>query len=261
MTSSLTPTRDELDRVFRQKHGDPETTGWSPRRRYRFGYFTPDDVYEAIVAKLVSPETDWLDVGGGRDLFPHNVPLARELASRCRCLVGVDPSANVHENPFVHEKVQAPIENYPTDRTFDLATLRMVAEHVTSPDAVIAKFAALVRPGGKVVIYTVNRWAPITVVSSLIPFGLHHPIKRLVWGTDEKDTFPVVYKMNTRSRLRSLFGRHGFREVHFAHLDDCRAFANFWLLNLVEMWTWRGLRAVGLCYPETCLLGVYERTA
>ena len=87
----LRPSRQDLERVFRIKYGDVETCGWSPRMRHRFGYFNPDDQYEALVERLVGEQTVWLDAGCGRFLFPSNAPLAKELSERCAHLVGVDP--------------------------------------------------------------------------------------------------------------------------------------------------------------------------
>jgi hypothetical protein len=124
----------------------------------------------------------------------------------------------------------------------------------------VANLARLTAPGGRVVVYTVNRWSPVAVVAALVPFRFHHAVKRAVWRTEERDTFPVVYKMNTRRDLRDWFGRGGFRERSFARLDDCRTFARFRPLHLGELAARRLLGAVGgLSYPESCLLGVYER--
>jgi SAM-dependent methyltransferase len=256
---SVLPGADELAALFRQKYGEPERAGPSPRRRHQFGYSTPDDHYEALVNRLVTPGSRWLDVGGGRDVFPPNPALATELAGRCGRLVAVDPSPNVHENPFAHEKIEAFIEDYRADEPFDVLTLRMVAEHIARPDDAAAAMARLIKPGGRVVIYTINKWSPVPIVTWVTPFWMHHRIKRVVWGTDEKDTFPVAYKMNTRSALARVMGRHGFAEEAFAHLDDCRTFHQFNVLNYLELVGYRAARAVGLHYPETCLLGVYQR--
>jgi len=95
----------------------------------------------------------------------------RKLAARARRFVGVDPSPNVHDNPFTREKRQAFIEDYASSEPFDVATLRMVAEHVTSPDAVVDALARLVKPGGRVIVFTVDLWSPITVMSRVVPFG------------------------------------------------------------------------------------------
>jgi SAM-dependent methyltransferase len=257
---AIHPTREELERVFRQKHGDPARTGWAPRTRFQFGYFTPDDYYDAVVAKLVEDKCAWLDVGGGRDIFPDNRALAAELAGRCRLVVSVDPSDTVDENPFAHQRVKMKIEDYVSREPFDLATLRMVAEHIDNPEASVAALSRLVKPNGAVVVYTINRWSPVSLATWLTPFRLHHPVKELLWKTAERDTFPVVYRMNTRSQLRRYFSRSGFRERHFTYLDDCRTFHRSRPLHFLELSMWRLLRTGGAHYPETCLLGVYQRT-
>jgi SAM-dependent methyltransferase len=254
------PTREEMEKYFREKYGDPARTGWGPKLRYRFGYFQPADVYEATLAALVGDGDSWIDIGCGRDLLPGNSRLAKILSSRCGLLVGVDDSANVLENELLHEKARCRIEDYRTDRKFDLATLRMVAEHIQEPESAVQSIARLVRPGGKAVIFTINRWSPISLVSWLAPFQLHHAVKKLIWRTEEKDTFPVAYKMNTRRHLRRLFQGAGFRESRFSYLNDCSASQNSYALQLVELSLQRACGMLGLRYPENCLLGIYEKS-
>jgi SAM-dependent methyltransferase len=255
----LLPPIEELKRRYLAKRGALNRAGWSVARYYRFGYIPPDDYYEAVVSTLITNGARWLDVGSGRSPFPNHGRLAQELADRCTLMVGVDPSPNVADNPFVHQKVQAFIEDYHADQAFDVVTFRMVAEHITDPSAVMRALQRLVAGGGHVVIYTPNRWSPVEVASSLVPFGLHHPIKRLFWDGDAKDTFPTAYKMNTRRRLRQLFADVEFDEVLFRHLDDCATFSKFGSLNWLELQVWRLLNSLGCRYPENCLLGVYRR--
>lgn len=261
ISPDVLPTPQDLEALFRQKHGDPDTVGWAPSRRFRAGYFYPADVYEALVSKLVPPGGAWLDVGGGHQIFPENPRLARDLAARCARVAAVDPSENVLHNEFVQERTQAMLEDYAPAEPFDLATMRMVVEHVAAPEKFVGSLARLLRPGGVAVVLTINRYAPISLVSGLMPFGLHHPVKKLFWGGDEKDTFPVQYRMNTRSALRRVFAAAGFAERAFAKLDDLSTFGKFRRLNYLELLMWRGFRGLGLTYPENCLLGVYQRSA
>jgi 2-polyprenyl-3-methyl-5-hydroxy-6-metoxy-1,4-benzoquinol methylase len=259
--NGVLPTRAEVEAVFVEKYGGTDAMGPMQRVWRRAGYFAPDDVYEALVAKLVAPGCDWLDVGCGRNIFPDNERLAASLARRCGFLLGVDPDATIEENDFVHEKACTVIEDVTIDRSFDLITLRMVAEHIVHPEAAMAAVARLTRVGGKVVVLTINRWSPVSLAAWLIPHRLHHPIKRKLWGSESKDTFPVAYRMNTRGELRRWFERSGFRELAFARLDDCRTFHQIWPLHRLELAA-RGLCAkLGKPYPEHCLLGVYELVA
>lgn len=253
------PTHEELRAVVACKFEGVERPGWAPRLRRRFGYYTPDEWYEAVVARFVDAETRWCDVGCGRHLFPSNAPLARRLAVRCRRLVGVDPDSTIHENPYVHERVQAPFDELETEERFDLVTMRMVAEHVEHPSQVAAKLAQVLEPGGRVVIYTVYRYSPVPLLTGLVPFALHQPIKRLLWRTESKDTFPTRFRMNTRSRLASVLGAAGFSEAGFWLVDDCRTFGRFRVLLAAELCGRALLRRVGLPYPERCILAVYRR--
>jgi SAM-dependent methyltransferase len=254
-------TIEDLRALFDQKYLGAGILGRDPARRLRWGYFTPDDYYEALVRRCVTPHTRWLDIGCGRDLFPSNRALARELAGRCALLVGVDPDETIHENPFVHERVQGLVQDLDSASRFDLVTMRMVAEHVAEPAKLLDALAGRVVPGGLLMIYTINRWSPVPLVTAATPFALHHPIKWVLWRTEAKDTFPTQYKMNTRGLLRRLLADSGFDEASFWHLDDCRSLQRFSVLNVMELGLWSVLHRIGLRYPENCLLGVYRRRA
>ncbi len=135
----------------------------------------------------------------------------------------------------------------------------MVAEHISDPNAAVAALARLAAPGAAVVIYTVAKWAPVTIVSAVTPFRFHQLVKRVLWNTDDKDTFPTVYRMNTRTELQRLFHGAGFEEEGFHYLDDCRSFGRFMALSRVELAAWKALRSVGLRYPEACILAIFRK--
>jgi SAM-dependent methyltransferase len=185
--------------------------------------------------------------------------LTRDLAERCGLLIGVDSDDTIDENAFVHQRFKTRIEDFRSDKLFDLVTFRMVAEHITNPQQVIESLVKLTKPGGKVVIYTVNRWSPVPLITWMVPFRFHHSVKELLWGTERKDTFPVAYRMNTRGELVRLFEAENFRECYFGYLDDCRSLARFRVTLFLELCAWKFARSLGFRYPETCLLGVYER--
>ncbi len=252
-------TNSELEQVFRLRHGEAETHGWGPRMRFRFGYFTPDVFYEALVGKLITSGISWLDVGCGRNIFPGNEHLARILAARCSLLVGVDPDDTIDENPYVHQRLKCQIDDCPGGQAFDVVTLRMVAEHITNPEAAVSSLARLTRPGGRLVIYTVNKFSPVSIAAMIIPHQLHHAIKRLLWRTEERDTFPVAYLMNTKKALVELFESNGFSLLYFARPADCRVLGRFRWLHFLELSMWRLCQSFGLNYPESCLLAVFER--
>lgn len=253
------PSEAALHDLFLLKYGAPVSTGWGPSMRLRFGYFNPDDHYEALVSSLVTRETRWLDVGCGRDIFPSNRSLARLLSQRCRRLVGLDPDATIEENTFIHERVRVPLEVYePPGEPFDLVTMRMVAEHVDDPVRFASSLGRCVRPGGLAVIYTVQGLSPVPIVTRLVPFALHHPIKRMLWNVQRKDTFPTRFRMNSRRRLGRIMHDGHFSEALFLRLDDCRTFSRSRVLLRLDLVLRSVLRRLGVPYPEACLLGVYR---
>ncbi|MFT6288234.1 MAG: hypothetical protein ACJA04_000685 [Cellvibrionaceae bacterium] len=50
------PNHIDLVDTFIQKYGEVGELGSSPALRWKFDYFNPDDVYEALVDKLVGEE-------------------------------------------------------------------------------------------------------------------------------------------------------------------------------------------------------------
>lgn len=253
------PDAEALRQMFHCRYGAEGKLGWGPRLRRSFGYDTPDDVYEAVVAGTITQGTAWLDAGCGRHLFPSNPELARALSTRCSRLVGVDPDPTLQENPWVHEKVAGLLDDYDGKGAFDVVTLRMVAEHIATPETTARSIHRALRPGGLAIVYTVFAGSPMPLLTRLAPMGLRHRVKAWLWGTAPKDTFPTCFKMNTRGALRRLFAGVGMTEDAFLRLDDCRTFARFrWLLQC-ELQVRSCCRAVGLPYPEHCLLGVYRK--
>ena len=241
------------------RYGDVSKHGWRVRRRHQFSYVSPELWYEATVGRLVNDQTHWIDVGGGKALFPHDEALSQELAGRCKLLVGVDPSENIHHNQFAHERHQCFIEDFETDHVFDLATLRMVVEHIQHPRPVAERLASLVRPGGHVVIYTPNRWSICSLTASMTPHFIHERAAQFLWRAKDEDVFPTAYKMNTRDDLRCVFEEHGFQETGFAVLACCNIAQRSRLAHPIELALWRASKAMRIGYPETNLLGIYQR--
>jgi hypothetical protein len=135
----------------------------------------------------------------------------------------------------------------------------MVAEHIADPVSAVSAIVRLLNPEGMVLIYTVSKWAPVSIVAAATPMWVHHSVKRLLWNCEEKDTFPVVYKMNTRRDLERLFAGAGARECYFEYLDDCRSFQKWKLLNTAELRLRQVFRGCGFGYPESCLLAAYSK--
>jgi SAM-dependent methyltransferase len=256
-----TPSSEELLAIFQQKYNRRQSLGWGPKMRLAFGYFTPDDHYEAVIGKLLTTGAEWCDVGCGRNIFPDNPALAEQYAARCGYVYGIDPDDNVRENRFIHGYFQGLVEDCRINRQFDLVTLRMVAEHIVNPTLALRRIASLLKPHGHAVIYTPHKWAPVSILATAIPFHLHHPLKRLLWTSDVRDTFPTQYKLNTFGDLRRHAKGAGLKQVHYERLDDCRTTNSYRALNWLGLSVRRTLRVAGIPYPEACILSILKPNA
>jgi 2-polyprenyl-3-methyl-5-hydroxy-6-metoxy-1,4-benzoquinol methylase len=253
------PSGAELGRLFERKYEDWDSVGWEPKLRKRFSYFTPDDYYEALVDSLVSKGAVWADIGCGRDIFPSNRGLARELTERASFVLGIDPDPNVRENPFLSQAVECVVDDYVPDRQYDIVTLRMVAEHIEDPQSAVDALSRMLKPGGVAVVYTPHKWAILSILARLTPLSVHHFFKRVLWDTEERDTFPVQFKMNTRRALARRFAQAGFSETHYDLVDDCRVFQHFFALHYIELSLQQLLKTIGLRYPDCCVFAMYRK--
>ncbi len=227
--------------------------------RRKFGYEIPERHYEALMDQLVSSKTRWLDIGCGRKLFPSNSHLSKKLSSRAVELVGIDPDETIKENPYVHTGIQAKIEDFYDPEKFDLISMRMVAEHVEDPASTARNVSGLLKPEGKLVVYTVNGSSLAPSVTKILPNGLKDKLKKALWGTEEKDTFPTHYRMNSREDLRKYLGQNGLTEENFWVLDDCRFFSRYPVLHFFELSARKIASSLRMSHLDSCLLGVYSK--
>lgn len=249
----------DVQAVFDDKYPETKKLGWGPVLRRSFGYFSPDDYYEAIIAKLLRKNAAWADVGCGRDIFPSNVELAARLARRCDHVIGIDPDPNIQENPFLTEKHQGMVDDFAGSVACDLVTMRMVAEHIANPGSAMRQVSGMLKQHGSVVILTPHKRAPLSLLARLIPFRIHHPVKRFFWGTEERDTFPVEFKMNTRTDLARLAEYADMDVVSYGLYADCSVFSRFRWLNRFELAVWKILDRLGATYPESCIIAVFRK--
>ncbi len=200
------------------------------RRRYAAthpGWRESGQVYEATVRQYARPAARVLDAGCGRggvlELLQDQVALA----------VGLDPdrrSLVEHREPEMY-RASGLLERLPfPDGCFDLVVCSWVLEHLPRPERAFAEIARVLHspdplagtPGGHFVFLAPNAWHPLAWANRLLG-RMGDWQARLVsrlYGRAETDTFPVVYRANTRRRIKRLAQAAGLAPVAFYAVGD-----------------------------------------
>jgi SAM-dependent methyltransferase len=151
-----------------------------------------------------------LDAGCGR-----SSALARHRA-RIGRFVGVDihppaPGALLYLDEFATVDLCTGPDAFPP-ATFDVALSSFTVEHFADPDAALANLARWLRPGGALVLTTVNRRHPFVAAYLGLPDRLRRRIQPLVKAT-AADAHPLVGACNDPAALRTALVRASYEEI------------------------------------------------
>jgi SAM-dependent methyltransferase len=158
-----------------------------------------------------------LDAGCGRQsqLRPYRERIAR--------FVGVDIHAPVRTPPWLDEfavvDVCADRAAFPAG-SFDLALSSFTVEHFADPRAAFATIGGWLRPGGWLVITTVNRKHPFVDAYLSMPPAVRNALQVVVKAS-AADAHPLVGACNRPDQLRAALAEAGFVDVELvttAHL-------------------------------------------
>jgi SAM-dependent methyltransferase len=196
----------------------------------------PYRLFEQQVDRLIGSDTrTLLDAGCGRTM-----PVLRKYLGRVARLIGVE-LVDFNDVPAGIEAFNTDLARLPLpDASVDLIMSRSVFEHLTDPQAVYREFARVLRPGGAIVFLTANMWDYGTLVARLVPNRFHARIVRHVEGRNEEDTFPTMYRTNTRRAVHRLAADAGLQVERFDYLSQ---YPNYLMFNGV-------LFFAGMCFEK-----------
>jgi SAM-dependent methyltransferase len=201
-----------------------------------FPYDThPYRVLDRKIAAEVCSDSTVLEIGCGR-----TAPCLQKLRGKAGALYGVDLvdfSVSGDDLILLNENVtnMRSIASGAIDITFS----RSVMEHVEDVDGAYREIYRVLKPGGKYIFLTPNRYDYASIVASLVPNRFHSRIVRRTEGRKEVDTFPTFYRSNSFTRIRELSDAAGFEALELARLGQYPAYlqfsrALFWLGCLYE---------------------------
>ena len=167
---------------------------------------TREEVLDKAIEKYLHPEARLLDAGCG-----GTIPLIRKYSGRSALAVGVDlcalPAAT--ENHLTLARANLESLPFPAN-SFDLVVSHSVFEHLERPERVFSEIRRVLRPEGRLIFTTPNKFYYSCIIANLLPFCLKHFYMKNVFGEDSYDHFPVFYRVNTVKAFRSLAKTNGF---------------------------------------------------
>ena len=192
-------------------------TDWMDRSWYPSVENNWDDrFFRERILEHLRPEHHVLDVGAGAGIVESMH--FRGLAAR---VAGVDPSPRVLENPHLDEGAVGVGEEIPyPDESFDLVFADNVLEHLADPSAVFREVSRVLKPGGWFLTKTPNRRHYVALIARLTPHRFHQFYNALR-GRAREDTFPTLYRANTRKATRQHAQAAGLETREF-HLIEGR---------------------------------------
>jgi SAM-dependent methyltransferase len=197
---------------------------WAARlnEKYFGDSIHPYAIFEDLVKCHLAPGKTLLDAGCG-----HGAPVLRKFVGAAKELIGIDlvdfdqPVSGVTLLKRNLANTQLP------DESVDVIMSRSVMEHIADPVATYREMSRLLRPSGHFIFLTANMWDYASIIAKVVPNRYHPWIVARTQGRDERDTFPVQYKTNTRRAVMRYASGAGLDVMSFDYLGQYPAYFLF----------------------------------
>jgi len=192
--------------------------------KYYAGRKFYDGVYRDTIRKHLRPGQRLLDAGCGRYLR-----VSREFAGVAGQVVGIDLESTLETGnrnaPF---GVRGDLNHLPfPSEYFDMVISRSVVEHLEDPVQVFREFCRVLRPSGKVVIVTPNKYDYVSLIAAVTPYWFHRALVSRIFQVAEHDVFPTLYRANTLSSIQNALRSAGLVEKELGTITHYPAYLMF----------------------------------
>lgn len=175
-----------------------------------------DQMFRERILSRLTEDMVVLDLGAGAGIVEQ-----MNFRGKARRVCGIDPDPRVCENPYLDEGKEATGESIPyPGEYFDLVLADNVFEHLERPAEVLNEVARVLKPGGRLLFKTPNKYHYMPLIARLTPHRFHQFINRLR-GRESEDTFPTRYAINTPRDVDRYAAESGL-QVHGIELIEGR---------------------------------------
>jgi ubiquinone/menaquinone biosynthesis C-methylase UbiE len=191
--------------------------------RYYAGRKFSDTIYREEIRRNLVSGGRLLDAGCGRYL-----KFSKELAAIAQ-VVGIDLESTLEthnsDSPF---GVRGNLDDLPFPNDyFDVVISRSVIEHLENPGKVFREFFRVLKPGGRTILVTPNKYDYVSLIAACTPYSVHRFLVSRIFGVPADDAFPTLYRANTPSKLSKELTSAGFREKELQTINHYPAYLFF----------------------------------
>lgn len=189
------------------------------RRRYaalQDNWQPATERYETRIRRYLQDDMRVLDMGCGRG------GVFEQLQDAVTYPIGIDPDlVSLQEHRLVElPRTCATSDNLPFQtEQFDLVLCSWVLEHLAQPQKTFAEVARILKPGGYFIFMTPNKNSVVVGLNRLVK-PLQKWLVPLLYGREETDTFPVVYRANTSKQLTQIAQEVKLHQVRLDQIFD-----------------------------------------
>lgn len=165
-----------------------------------------DELFRQRVIRELPGKETILDFGAGAGIVTQ-----ANFHGLVERVIGVDFDRRVLGNPFLDDAaVLTSPANLPLpDQSVELVISTNVMEHLQSPEEEISEIYRVLKPGGKLIFKTPNKYHYMPLVARITPLRFHKWVNRQR-GREIEDTFPTVYKCNCMRDIERISKNAGF---------------------------------------------------
>ncbi len=191
--------------------------------KYYAGRKFYDSRYRALIRQHLCPGERVLDAGCGRYL-----KFSKELSDTAQ-VVGIDLDSVLEtDNQGTPFGIRGDLSRLPFPAaSFDVVISRSVVEHLEDPEEVFREFCRVLRPGGRAVIVTPNKYDYVSLIAAVTPYRLHRSLVSRIFRVPEDDVFPTLYRANTISSIRRALTSAGFVQKDLQTVNHYPAYLMF----------------------------------
>lgn len=232
--------KQKIDELFYEKYED----NWD------------DKLLRKTILKYINKQSCILDLGAGAGIVSDMY--FKGLVSE---VYGIDPDERVMKNDFLDIGIQGFGDNmnmFSNDK-FDLIFSDNVLEHIPNPEKLFFEISRVIKPGGYFIAKTPNRYYYVSLIGRLTPLIFHKFINKRR-GRGSEDTFPTLYKLNTKKDQQKYSRNCGLKVISFEYFEGrpeyLRHFGPLYFLGLLME---RFVNKFGIDNMKALIISVFQK--